>query len=268
MDILEEIVAHKRVEVAALKEQTPARELYKRVEGMADRVAGSMRSALLASQTGIIAEFKRRSPSKGWIKKDAHCDIIPLSYQHNGAAAISILTDKQYFGGNDGDGDITEARNSGVTIPILYKNFVIDEYQLFQARVSGASTVLLIAACLNVGECKSLMHTAHEIGLEVLMEMHSEGELKYCDLEPDICGINNRNLGTFKTSVDNSLRLARLLPDAVCKISESGISSADTAIELRQAGYNGFLIGEMFMRTAEPGTALRQFIESITQAKP
>ena len=261
MDILEEIVAHKRMEVAALKEQTPARQLYKHVETMMETPVPSMRSALLASETGIIAEFKRRSPSKGWIKENGSSRVIPLSYQSNGAAAISVLTDKQYFGGNDND--IKEAQNSGVTIPILYKNFVVDEYQLFQARLCGASAVLLIAADLRYDECRSLMRTAHEIGLEVLMEMHGESELRYCDLEPDICGINNRNLGTFVTATANSLRLAHMLPDNACKISESGISSPKAIKELRQAGYDGFLIGEAFMRTADPGATLHSFIDAI-----
>ena len=261
MDILEEIVAHKRKEVAQLKEQVPERELHRRVEAMLGEPVPSMRTALLASPTGIIAEFKRRSPSKGWIHRDGQAGTIPLSYEHNGAAAISILADKQYFGGSDDD--IIEARNSGVTIPILYKNFVIDEYQLFQARLCGASAVLLIAADLAIDECRSLLLTAHEIGLEVLLEMHSERETAYCDLEPDICGINNRNLGTFVTATANSMRLVGMLPQGACKISESGISSAQTAVELRQAGYDGFLIGEMFMRNADPGSTLRSFIDNI-----
>lgn len=221
----------------------------------------SLRQALLASDTGIIAEFKRRSPSKGWIKEEGRADLIPLSYQQNGAAALSILTDKQYFGGHDDF--IRTARQTGVTIPILYKNFVIDEMQLYEALLCGASAVLLIAACLSKSECKSLLEKAHGLGLEVLLEMHSEPELEYAELCPDLCGINNRNLGSFVTDVENSFRMAELLPKNAVKVSESGISNPATIRELRQAGFQGFLIGETFMKAPAPGQALAKFIAEI-----
>ncbi len=243
-DILQQIIDHKREEVAALYAKKP-----------------SLREALLASDTGIIAEFKRRSPSKGWIKEDGRADIIPLSYQHAGAAALSILTDEHYFGGSDEY--ICQARQSGVTLPILYKNFVIDEAQLYAAALCGASAVLLIAACLSKQACAALMNKAHELGLEVLLEMHSESELEYAELGPDLCGINNRNLGSFVTDVDNSFRLAELLPDDAVKVSESGISNPETVRLLRQAGFRGFLIGETFMKTADPGQALNDFISKL-----
>ncbi len=239
-DILEQIIAHKREEVAALYAKKP-----------------SLREALLQSDTGIIAEFKRRSPSKGWIKEEGRADIIPLSYQQNGAAALSILTDEHFFGGHDDF--IRQARQSGVTLPILYKNFVIDEAQLYAAALCGASAVLLIAACLSKQACATLMNKAHELGLEVLLEMHSEAELEYVELGPDLCGINNRNLGSFVTDVDNSFRLAELLPHDAVKVSESGISDPATVRALRQAGFRGFLIGETFMKTADPGQALAEF---------
>ena len=257
-DVLDEIVAHKRVEVEGFKQQLPPSRIYKMVEEVMDIAQPSMREALMNSSSGIIAEFKRKSPSKGWIKEDGKANEIPLSYQQNGASAISILTDEQYFGGNDRF--IKEARESGVTIPILYKNFVIDEYQLFQARLCGASAVLLIAADLSLAECKSLMHIAHELGLEVLLEMHEERELDYAELEPDMYGINNRNLGTFITDVQNSFRLASRLPEQVCKVSESGISNPDTVKMLRMAGFRGFLIGENFMKEQNPGQSLNDFI--------
>lgn len=257
-DVLDEIVAHKRVEVEGFKQQLPPSHIYKLVEGVMDVVQPSMREALMNSSSGIIAEFKRKSPSKGWIKEDGKANEIPLSYQQNGASAISILTDEKYFGGNDRF--IKEARESGVTIPILYKNFVIDEYQLFQARLCGASAVLLIAADLSLVECKSMMHIAHELGLEVLLEMHEERELDYAELEPDMYGINNRNLGTFITDVQNSFRLASRLPEQVCKVSESGISNPDTVKMLRMAGFRGFLIGENFMKEHNPGQSLNDFI--------
>ena len=221
----------------------------------------SMRSALESSDAGIIAEFKRKSPSKGWIKENGQADSIPLSYQQNGAAAISILTDKHFFGGCDDF--IVTARRSGVTIPILYKNFVVDEYQLFQARLCGASAVLLIAAGLSFDECKQLMSMAHELGMEVLLEMHNERETEYAAMQPDMCGINNRNLGTFITDVENSFRLSEKLPADACRVSESGLSAPVTVRQLRKAGFHGFLIGEHFMAQEQPGVALAQFIRKV-----
>ena len=254
MDILQKIIAHKQHELKLLYAQKP-----------------SLRQALLQSDSGIIAEFKRRSPSKGWIKEDGRADEIPLSYQQHGAAALSILTDAYYFGGSDDF--IRQARQSGVTLPVLYKNFIIDEAQLYAAALCGASAVLLIAACLGKQECKRLLDKAHLLGLEVLLEMHSEDELEYAELGPDLCGINNRNLGTFVTDVENSYRLAERL-QSICGcctatssapvlVSESGISSPQTVYELRQAGFRGFLIGETFMKTADPGMALNDFISKI-----
>ena len=244
MDILQEVVAHKHLELERLCAKKP-----------------SLREALLQSNTGIIAEFKRRSPSKGWIKEEGRADIIPLSYQQNGAAALSILTDEHYLGGSDDF--IRQARLSGVTLPILYKNFVINEAQLYAAALCGASAVLLIAACLSKQECKQLMDKAHALGLEVLLEMHSEAELEYAELEPDVCGINNRNLGSFVTDVENSFRLAELLPKDAVKVSESGISNPETVKTLRSAGFRGFLIGENFMKTSDPGKSLNEFISQL-----
>ena len=263
MDILEEIVANKRLEVEGFKQELSEREIHRRVEAILDFGVASMSQALTASDTGIIAEFKRRSPSKGWIKEEGRADVIPLSYQQNGASALSILADEKYFGGCDDF--IRTARHSGVKIPVLYKNFVIDEYQLFQARLCGASAVLLIAADLSLPECKSLLNTAHQLGMEVLLEMHSNQELEYAELEPDMCGINNRNLGSFVTDVENSFRLAELLPKDAVKVSESGISNPDTVRALRAAGFRGFLIGETFMKTPDPGRALREFIDEIVK---
>ena len=262
MDILDEITAHKRLEVAELKQRTPLQLLQSKVEAViAAGPQPSMKAALLASASGIIAEFKRKSPSKGWIKEEGRADIIPLSYQKNGAAAISILADGKYFGGSPEF--ITVARQSGVTIPILYKEFVIDEYQLYMARLAGASAVLLIAAELDKAECRQLVNKAHELGLEVLLEMHSEPELEYVEMAPDMCGINNRNLGTFVTDVENSFRMAEKLPAGAVKVSESGISSPETLLALRQCGFRGFLMGERFMKEQDPGAALGQFIAKL-----
>lgn len=243
-DILEKIIETKRQELQCLYAKKP-----------------SLRDALLQSPTGIIAEFKRRSPSKGWIKENGRADVIPLGYQQQGAAALSILTDNNYFGGSDDY--IRIARQSGVTLPILYKNFVIDEAQLYAAALCGASAVLLIAACLTKQRCAELIRHAHVLGMEVLLEMHDERELEYAELEPDVCGINNRNLGSFVTDVAQSFRLAEKLPKEAVKVSESGISDPQTINELRAAGFRGFLIGERFMREADPALALASLIKGI-----
>lgn len=261
MDILDDIVAHKRKELDEWKSVLSMRRLYELTEPMLATPVASMKDALRESPTGIISEFKRKSPSKGWIHKDAKASVVPKSYQDNGASALSILTDTEFFGGYDEF--VQDARATGVTIPILYKNFVIDDYQLLLARHSGASAVLLIAADLTMDECRHLVSSAHQLGLEVLLEMHSEAELDYAALEPDMYGINNRNLGTFITDVDNSFRLADKLPRDVVKVSESGISSASTVKRLRQAGFRGFLMGEYFMKESDPGKALANFIAEL-----
>lgn len=261
MDILEKIVAWKRVEVARFKAEVPLRDLMYAVEPLLGTPTTSMRAAISADPHGIIAEFKRRSPSRGWIMEHARAEDMTPAYEQAGAAALSILTDEHYFAG--ADTFVTAARTAGVKLPVLYKNFVIDEYQLLQARLCGADAVLLIAACLSQSECRTLLNTAHSLGLEVLLEMHDETETHYADLEPDMCGVNNRNLGTFVTDVNNSLRMAHRLPDHAVKVSESGIARPEVIGQLREVGYRGFLIGETFMKTGAPGEALRQFIARL-----
>ena len=258
-DILEEIVACKRIEVAEQKEQMPPRKLYAEVERMmAEGVTKrSLSQALTKNDYGIIAEFKRKSPSKGWIKENGKPEEIPLFYEQAGAAALSILTDEKFFGGSL---DFIRRARPLVGIPILRKDFIIDEYQLFQARHVGADAVLLIAADLSRQEVRSLTATAHELGLEVLLELHAEHELDYAETDVDAVGVNNRNLGTFVTDVQNSFRMASRLPKDRVLVSESGISNPGTIRLLREAGYRGFLIGETFMKTDEPGEALKQFI--------
>ena len=265
-DILEEIIAHKRIELEQFRQQLGEQELHAEAERMMDdkSILPSMAESIRLSSNGIIAEFKRKSPSKGWIKEEGKAESIPLSYQKAGAAAVSILTDSHYFGGSDSF--ILKACQSGVTIPRLYKNFIIDEYQLFQARICGATTVLLIAACLSKEEYRGLLHQAHNLQMEVLLEMHSEAELAYIDMAmPDLCGINNRNLGTFITDVGNSFRLGEKLPAESVKVSESGISSPSTILQLREAGFQGFLIGECFMKESQPGEALKTFIQKLEE---
>ncbi|MBO4673181.1 MAG: indole-3-glycerol phosphate synthase TrpC [Bacteroidaceae bacterium] len=264
-DILEEIVAHKRIEVEQQKVVVPPTIFYSNVETMmADDAQPhrSMRESLAASASGIIAEFKRKSPSKGWIKEEGNPEIIPASYCANGASAISILTDEKYFGGTM---RYIRIARPMVTCPILRKDFIVDEYQLYQAKAIGADAVLLIAADLTKDECKSFAKKAHELGLETLLEVHSEPELEYVGDNIDMVGVNNRNLGTFHTDVQNSYRLASLLPKDYLLVSESGISNPQTVRELREAGFRGFLIGETFMKTPDPGAALADFITQVTQ---
>jgi indole-3-glycerol phosphate synthase len=253
-DILSEIVANKRFEVD-LQKRTVTEEVLQ------DHLAvvppcRSLRQALLDSPTGIIAEFKRRSPSKGWISEHANpAEVVP-SYAKAGAAALSILTDTKFFGGSLGD---VKAVRSLVGIPILRKDFIVDEYQLYQAKLVGADAVLLIAAVLPYDEFRALLSAAHRLNLEVLLEIHGEDELRYVSPDVDVVGVNNRNLGTFFTDVDNSLRMAELLPSDIVAISESGISDVPTMLRLRRAGYRGFLIGESFMRGKNPAKVLQQF---------
>lgn len=261
-DILQEIVAFKRIEVEQQKLLVQPRDLYAKVERiMADGIsARSMSRSLAESPYGIIAEFKRKSPSKGWIHEDAKpMDVVP-KYAAAGASALSILTDSKYFGGTL---DFIPQVRGAVDIPILRKEFIIDEYQLFEARSVGADAVLLIAADLSKDECRTLTRTAHELKLEVLLEMHSEQELDYLECEPDMAGINNRNLGTFHTDVANSFHLADKIQTDCVKVSESGISNPATIRSLRQAGFRGFLMGECFMKEQDPGLALENFIKAI-----
>ncbi|WP_195207380.1 indole-3-glycerol phosphate synthase TrpC [Bacteroides clarus] len=287
MDILSEITGHKRIEVELQKQAVSPEQLREQVRDLMENSPAprrSMKRALASSPAGIIAEFKRRSPSKGWIYKTAKADEIPAAYEAAGASAISILTDAKFFGGSLRD--IRTARPL-VDIPILRKDFIIDEYQLLQARIAGADAVLLIAACLTQEECADLTARAHALGLEVLLEIHSPRELAYISKDVDMVGVNNRNLGTFVTDVENSFRIAgqlrqtiagvRNVPDAQDSsdnprnlpllVSESGISHPETICRLRTAGFRGFLIGETFMKTPQPGDALKGFIQGIEETE-
>lgn len=261
-DILEEIVAHKREEVRRQKELLPARRLHAMVEEAIESSPAplNMSRSLDEDQYGIIAEFKRKSPSKGWIKEDGQPDVILPAYARNGAAALSILTDSQYFGGSL---DFLKKARPLVDKPILRKDFVVDEYQLFEARLAGADAVLLIAADLKLQEARALASMAHELGLEVLMELHSEDELDYASLDVDMVGVNNRDLGTFHTDVQNSFRLSASLPQDRVLVSESGLGNPQTVMLLRQAGFRGFLMGEHFMKADDPGMELARFISGI-----
>jgi indole-3-glycerol phosphate synthase len=269
-DILEEIVTRKRADLTLQKEAVSLHAMRRLAEERMQQEADlrqaeglprlSMRQALAASPTGIISEFKRRSPSKGWIKQEAEPTVIPPAYEAAGASALSILTDEPFFGGTLHD--VQQARPL-VRIPILRKDFIVDPYQVYQARTVGANAVLLIAACLTKAEAKELTALAHDLELEVLLEVHSPEELDYVSDETDMVGVNNRNLGTFHTDVENSFRLASLLPQSKLLVSESGISNPQTVHRLREAGFRGFLIGECFMKTADPGQALQTFIHQL-----
>lgn len=261
-DILDEIIENKRTELIRQKQAVSPAELRTRVMDREPRPKDyrSLRAALCQSKSGIIAEFKRKSPSKGWIHPEAKvADVLP-TYERSGAAACSILTDSDFFGGSLGD--LREAR-SQVKLPLLRKDFIIDPYQIDQALLAGADAILLIAATLSPDQYDELADQAHEAGLEVLLEIHDEAELNYIRPNTDVVGINNRHLGSFHTDVATSFQLADLLPEGMVKISESGLSDGATIRRLREAGFRGFLVGESLMRHVEPGDALAALIQEI-----
>lgn len=220
----------------------------------------SLRQALLNSETGIIAEFKRHSPSKREIHTYADPSEIIPDYERAGATGCSVLTDTIFFGGSLSD--LAAARNS-CSLPLLRKDFIIDSRQIFEAFLFGADAILLIASALTKPEIRDLTRTAHRIGLEVLLEIHGENELEKIIPEVDIVGVNNRNLANFETGIEASARIAELLPKGMVRISESGISSADDIKKLRALGFNGFLIGEMFMKHKYPFVALEMLIRQL-----
>jgi len=260
-DILSRIVADKRVEIAESKMLIPT-EILRGKALASPRSTRSMRAALAASSSGIIAEFKRKSPSKGWIHENALPEDVVPAYAAAGASAVSILTDSAYFGGSL---EFIRRMRPLVDIPILRKDFIVDVYQLLEAREAGADAVLLIAACLTQEECAGLIREAHGLGLEVLLELHSPSEIAYAGLGADMLGINNRNLGTFHTDVRNSFSMAEALRGSGVDVlvSESGISSVETVRALRKEGFRGFLMGENFMKTADPAATLSGFIEAL-----
>lgn len=258
-DILQEIVATKRAEVDRRKRETDLQALYRQAE-TPRTTRHSLREALRSSSTGIISEFKRRSPSKGWINREADVQSVVRAYQQAGATALSVLTDTPYFGGTDDD---LRAARQACSLPILRKDFTIDEFQLVESRVLGADAVLLIAAALTREQCRRFAEIAHQLELEVLLEIHDQSELDYYSEYVDVLGVNNRNLGSFHTDVANSFRLIEQMPQEATPISESGISNPDTVKKLRAIGFKGFLIGENFMKTEAPGDSLKSFINAL-----
>lgn len=259
MNILDRIVASKAVEVQRSKQAKSHDDIRGEARAVT-RKPYSLKEALSASPTGIIAEFKRRSPSKGDIKAGAGVASVVPGYAAAGAAAVSVLTDSLYFGGSLDD--LREARRL-VDIPLLRKDFVVDAYQICEARLAGADAILLIAAALSPERTAELAFAAHELQLEVLLEIHNTDELGHIGGNIDVVGVNNRDLKSFVTDTTVSKRLAADISGHHLKISESGISDPGTVKELRGYGYRGFLMGENFMKEADPARALAEFIAAL-----
>lgn len=260
MNILDKIVLNKRAEVASAKKDTSIKELESSV--LFDRTTYSFKEFLTApDRTGIIAEFKRRSPSKGIINDQAGVEAVTTAYAAAGASALSVLTDKDFFMGTKTD--LYKARQVN-QIPILRKDFMIDEFQVIEAKSLGADIILLIAAILTPTEIDTLAKLAKSLGLNVLLEVHNLEELER-SINPnvDAIGVNNRNLADFTVSVETSYKLAEHIPPDFMKISESAISDPDTIKGLKKAGFNGFLIGENFMKQADPGAAMAEFVKAL-----
>ena len=258
MNILETIVEHKKSEVRSRKSELSVAELQKRK--LFSRPVLSLKEFLLdGSRTGIIAEFKRRSPSKGVINDKADVVQVTKGYSENGASCLSVLTDEKFFGGTDQD--LVKARVN--EIPILRKDFIIDEYQVIEAKSIGADVILLIAACLSPAEVKRLAAFAKNLGLEVLLELHAQEELEHMCDATGIIGINNRNLKTFDVDIERSLRMAEQIPLSKLKIAESGISNVDDILLFKRHGFHGFLIGEKFMKAPDPTIAFAEFVNQL-----
>ena len=262
MDILQKIVAHKEKEVAERKALYPVKLLEQSIYFEGTSVS-LKRYLQRADKSGIIAEFKRRSPSKGVINAHAKVEKTTIGYMQAGASALSVLTDQEFFGGKSED--LTTARKYNFC-PVLRKDFVIDEYQIIEAKSIGADAILLIAACLAPKKLKELAAFAKGFGLEVLMEVHNKEELSNnLNEHLDVVGVNNRNLKTFEVSVETSKQLVNEIPTEFVKISESGISDPATIVDLKKHGFQGFLIGETFMRSARPDLAAKEFIEQVNR---
>ena len=263
MNILETIITQKRIEVEQRKRQHSIADLERGPFYKSETY--SLKQALVdETASGIIAEFKRKSPSKGIINDKTSVEEVSQGYATNGASGISILTDEEFFGGTLADLQKAAIINK---IPLLRKDFMIDEYQVHEAKAYGASVILLIAACLSVDEVKSLATIAKSLGLEILLEVHNEQELEHICDEVDLVGVNNRNLKTFEVSLEQSAHLSKLIPSGKVKISESGINSVDDILYLAEFGYKGFLIGENFMKQEDPAEAFKIFAEKLKAVK-
>jgi indole-3-glycerol phosphate synthase len=260
MNILDKIVAHKKTEIESAKQNVSYADLES--AEFFHRDVLSFKDFLLdETRTGIIAEFKRKSPSKGIINDKVTVEEVTTGYASAGASALSVLTDSEFFMGQKGD--LMQARRAN-QIPILRKDFMIDEYQVLEAKAWGADIILLIAAILTPVEIQHLASFAKGLGLNVLLEVHNLEELQR-SINPtlDAIGVNNRNLADFTVSVETSYRLAEYIPAEFLKISESAIGNPETIKQLKKAGFNGFLIGENFMKQADPGAAMREFVKEL-----
>ncbi|HMD00884.1 MAG TPA: indole-3-glycerol phosphate synthase TrpC [Ferruginibacter sp.] len=260
MNVLERIVEHKRKELASKRNLVSVEALQQ--QPLYRRKTLSLRSSLLdENKTGIIAEFKRKSPSKGIINGTVDVIRVSNAYAAYGASGISVLTDKDFFGGLAED-IITARMNE---IPILRKDFIVDEYQVYETKALGADVILFIAACLTADAVKQLAKLAKHLQLEVLLEIHDETELGHICEEIDLVGVNNRDLKTFQVDINRSIELSKMIPADKIKVAESGIDSTDTIKTFRDAGFKGFLIGERFMKDSDPGAAFKNFVQQLKQ---
>lgn len=260
MNILDKIIADKKNEVAIKKSLISVKQLEKLP--LFGLETSSLATALKTSNSGIIAEHKRRSPSKSVINQDLNVQDVALGYENARVCGMSVLTDGKYFGGSLDD--LILARAS-VKMPLLRKEFIVDEYQIVEAKAHGADVILLIAAVLTRDEIKRFSEVAKSLGLEVLLEVHNLEELEKSIMPSlDMLGVNNRNLKTFEVSTDISKQLSEKIPNDFVKVSESGISSVEAIQDLKKYGYQGFLIGENFMKTDDPGKSASEFIQELT----
>ena len=254
MNILDQIIARKKEEISFSKSQVYLDDLKN--SAFFERKTFSLKETLV-QKSGIIAEFKRKSPSKGIINNQSDVLEVAKNYEKYGASGISVLTDSDFFGGNFDD--ILKIRNE-IQIPILRKDFMVDEYQFYEAKSIGADVILLIAACLSPVQVQEFTELSHELGLEVLLEIHTEEELKHFNENIDLVGINNRNLKDFKVDLQHSVDLKNLLPAGTLSVAESGIYSFDDFKFLTNKGFDGFLMGEYFMKNENPGKAFETFV--------
>lgn len=257
MNILDKIIHRKKEEISFSKTKIPLQEL--RDSEFFNRKNVSLKERI-KNKNGIIAEFKRQSPSKGIINNKVSPLEVISAYEHFGASGISILTDKDFFGGSFED--ILNVRNH-INIPILRKDFMIDEYQFYEAKSIGADVILLIAACLSPQQALEFTELSHELGLEVLLEIHTEEELEHYNSNIDLMGINNRNLKDFNVDLQHSVQLKNLLPENTLSVAESGIYNIDDFKYLKNKGFDGFLMGEYFMKNTNPAQAFEEFISNI-----
>ncbi|MFY1046613.1 indole-3-glycerol phosphate synthase TrpC [Chryseobacterium sp. GP-SGM7] len=258
MNILDKIIQAKKQEISDSKSKISLQQL--KDSEFFNRKTVSLKESI-QSESGIIAEFKRQSPSKGIINDQISPLEVVSAYENFGASGISILTDKEFFGGSFED--ILNVRNH-ISIPILRKDFMIDEYQFYEAKSIGADVILLIAACLSPQIVQEFTQLAHELGLEVLLEIHTEEELKHFNSEIDLVGINNRNLKDFKVDLQHSVNLKNQLPEDVLSVAESGIYNIEDFNYLKEKGFDGFLMGEYFMKNENPGNKFQEFIFNVT----